>query len=36
MIHAGRLVLPYAMSDSASSIALVELDELLTELKQTA
>jgi predicted GH43/DUF377 family glycosyl hydrolase len=36
MIHAGWLVLPYAMSDAASSVALVELDELLTELKRTA
>ena len=29
MIHEGLLVLPYAMSDSATSIALIDLDELL-------
>jgi predicted GH43/DUF377 family glycosyl hydrolase len=34
MIHEGTLVLPYAMSDVATSIALVNLDELLQSLKQ--
>lgn len=29
LVHAGKLVMPYAMSDSASSIAIVVLDELL-------
>ena len=33
MIHAGNLILPYAMSDVATSIALVNLDELLGTLK---
>jgi predicted GH43/DUF377 family glycosyl hydrolase len=33
MIHEGVLVLPYAMSDSATSIAVIELDELLASLK---
>lgn len=33
MIHAGKLILPYAMSDVATSIALVNLDELLGTLK---
>jgi predicted GH43/DUF377 family glycosyl hydrolase len=33
MIHAGLLVLPYAMSDSATSVAIVRLDELLESLK---
>jgi predicted GH43/DUF377 family glycosyl hydrolase len=33
MIHAGNLVLPYAMSDVATSIALVDLDELLDTLQ---
>jgi predicted GH43/DUF377 family glycosyl hydrolase len=33
MIHQGFLVLPYAMSDVASSIALINLDDLLTTLK---
>ena len=32
LIHAGKLVMPYAMSDSASSIAIVSLDELLGRL----
>jgi predicted GH43/DUF377 family glycosyl hydrolase len=32
MIHEGRLVLPYAMSDSATSIALIDVDELLESL----
>jgi hypothetical protein len=34
MIHAGKLVLPYAMSDLATSIALINVDELLTSLKR--
>ena len=29
LVHNGRLVMPYAMSDSASSIAIIALDELL-------
>ena len=29
LVHAGKLVMPYAMSDSASSIAIVSMDELL-------
>ena len=33
MIHAGLLVLPYAMSDSATSVAIIRLDELLESLK---
>lgn len=34
MIYGGRLYLPYAMSDKATSIATVEVDELLAHLKQ--
>jgi len=33
MIHAGKLILLYAMSDVITSIALIELDELLDSLK---
>lgn len=29
LIHAGKLILPYALSDTASTIATVDLDELL-------
>ena len=29
LVHGGKLVMPYAMSDSASSIAIVPLDDLL-------
>lgn len=32
MIHAGNLILPYAMSDVASSIAVIDLHELLDSL----
>ena len=32
LIHNGRLVMPYAMSDSASSVAIIPLDELLAGL----
>jgi len=32
MIHAGKLILPYAMSDVASSIAVIDLHELLDSL----
>lgn len=32
MIHGNKLVLPYAMADQASRIALVNLDELLTSI----
>jgi predicted GH43/DUF377 family glycosyl hydrolase len=34
MIHNGILVLPYAMSDAATSIALINVDELLKSLRQ--
>jgi len=34
-VHAGRLILPYAMSDYASSFATVELDALLYALLQS-
>jgi hypothetical protein len=30
LVHAGHLILPYAMSDSASSFATVPLNELLS------
>jgi predicted GH43/DUF377 family glycosyl hydrolase len=33
MIHGGTLVLPYAMSDVATSIALINVEELLATLK---
>jgi predicted GH43/DUF377 family glycosyl hydrolase len=33
MIHQGTLVLPYAMSDVATSIALINVDELLESLR---
>jgi predicted GH43/DUF377 family glycosyl hydrolase len=33
LIHAGRLILPYAMSDSASSFATVSVSELLSEME---
>ena len=32
MIHAGNLILPYAMSDLATSIAVIDLQELLDSL----
>lgn len=32
MIHAGKLILPYAMSDVASSVATIDLEELLDAL----
>jgi len=32
MIHAGKLILPYAMSDLASSVAVIDLQELLDSL----
>lgn len=32
MIHAGKLILPYAMSDVATSIAVIDLQELLDSL----
>ncbi len=35
LIHAGRLVVPYAMSDTASGIATVSLDELLSLLLES-
>lgn len=34
MIHAGNLILPYAMSDVATSIAVIDLHELLESLDQ--
>ncbi|HXO94769.1 MAG TPA: glycoside hydrolase family 130 protein [Candidatus Acidoferrum sp.] len=33
LVHAGRLILPYAMSDQCTSFATVPLEELLSELK---
>ena len=33
MLHVGNLILPYAMSDGAASIALVNLDDLLSTLE---
>jgi predicted GH43/DUF377 family glycosyl hydrolase len=33
LVHAGRLILPYAMSDQCTSFATVSLEELLSELK---
>jgi predicted GH43/DUF377 family glycosyl hydrolase len=33
VVHAGRLIIPYAMSDYASTFATVSLDELLSALK---
>lgn len=33
LVHGGRLILPYAMSDQSTSIATVPLEELLGELK---
>ncbi len=33
MIHMGFLILPYAMSDSASSIAVINVDELIASLE---
>jgi predicted GH43/DUF377 family glycosyl hydrolase len=36
LIHGRELILPYAMSDKATSIASVDLDELLAALKGTA
>jgi len=33
MIHAGNLILPYAMSDVATSIAVIELQQLLDSLR---
>ena len=32
LVHAGKLVLPYAMSDQSSSFALISLDELIDDL----
>ena len=34
LIHGKRLVLPYAMSDKASAITTVDLDELLAAMKE--
>jgi predicted GH43/DUF377 family glycosyl hydrolase len=36
MIHAGKLILPYAMSDLATSIAVIDLQELLDSLTPDA
>ena len=33
LVHAGRLILPYAMSDQCTSFATVPLEQLLSELK---
>lgn len=35
LVHAGRLILPYALSDQCSSFATFNLGELLAELKQS-
>ncbi|MEI6090130.1 MAG: glycoside hydrolase family 130 protein [bacterium] len=35
IIHNGNLILPYAMSDCASSYATIDINELLTELKNS-
>jgi predicted GH43/DUF377 family glycosyl hydrolase len=35
LIHGRHLILPYAMSDTASRIAIIQLDELLTALMET-
>ncbi len=32
LVHAGKLILPYAMSDQASSFAIIPVDELVEEL----
>ena len=34
LLHGGQLVIPYAMSDSVSSIATVSMDELLAGLRR--
>lgn len=34
MVHAGKLILPYAMSDLATSIAVIDLPELLDSLER--
>jgi len=34
LVHAGKLILPYALSDQCSSFATVDLDELIQELKE--
>jgi predicted GH43/DUF377 family glycosyl hydrolase len=36
MIHKDSLIIPYAMSDYASTYATINLAELLSELKKTA
>jgi predicted GH43/DUF377 family glycosyl hydrolase len=33
LIHRGRLVLPYAVSDSATSFAIIDLDELIASMR---
>jgi len=35
IVHNGDLIIPYAMSDYASTVATVKLEELLTELKKS-
>ncbi|WP_094553849.1 glycoside hydrolase family 130 protein [Synechococcus sp. 1G10] len=35
LIHAGKLVMPYAMSDQSTSFATVSVEELINELKAT-
>ncbi|MCH7837507.1 MAG: hypothetical protein IIC26_03265 [Chloroflexi bacterium] len=35
MIHRERLILPYAMSDRATSLATIDLDELLDLLRRS-
>jgi len=34
MVHAGRLILPYALSDTSSTIATIDLASLLAKLKR--
>jgi predicted GH43/DUF377 family glycosyl hydrolase len=34
LIHRGQLILPYAVSDSATSFAIVALDELIGSMRK--
>ena len=36
LVHRGRLVLPYGMSDTATTIVTIDLKDLLSTLKQAA
>ena len=33
MIHRGSVMLPYAVSDSATSFAIIDLDELIASMR---